>query len=118
MSAPNPDCPVCSVAQARILVDMSRVTLEDLVEKFLKVHLGYGEELVVNHDSNLLFDFEETDNVTKKFSDLGNLLLIVCYTVLMVFNPIGIKHDSFLTIIDEDDENPKVNLILSVQESS
>lgn len=29
----------------------------------------------------------------------------------------GIKGDSFLTIIDEDDENPRVNLILNVQES-
>lgn len=33
---------------------------------------------------------------------------------------IGIKGDTFLTVIDEDDENPKgprVNLVLNVQES-
>lgn len=33
---------------------------------------------------------------------------------------IGIKNDSFLTVIDEDDENPKgprVNLVLNVIES-
>lgn len=29
----------------------------------------------------------------------------------------GIKKDSFLTIVDEDDDNPRVNLILNVQEA-
>lgn len=29
----------------------------------------------------------------------------------------GIKGDSFLTVIDEDDNNPRVNLVLNVQES-
>ncbi|KAF7950211.1 hypothetical protein EAE96_007502 [Botrytis aclada] len=99
---PNPDCPVCSVAQTRLLVDMSRATLNDLVEGFLKLQLGYGEEFVVNNESGLLYDVEETENLDKKLSDLG------------------IKGDTFLTVIDEDDENPKgprVNLVLNVQES-
>ncbi|ESZ89787.1 hypothetical protein SBOR_9825 [Sclerotinia borealis F-4128] len=86
---PNPDCPVCSVAQTRLLVDMSRATLSDLVEGFLKLQLGYGEELVVNNESGLLYDVEETENLDKKLSELG------------------IKGDTFLTVIDEDDENPK-----------
>ncbi|KAF7889291.1 uncharacterized protein EAF01_010784 [Botrytis porri] len=99
---PNPDCPVCSVAQSRLLVDMSRATLNDLVEGFLKLQLGYGEEIVVNNESGLLYDVEETENLDKKLSELG------------------IKGDTFLTVIDEDDENPKgprVNLVLNVQES-
>ncbi|TGO49705.1 hypothetical protein BCON_0203g00180 [Botryotinia convoluta] len=99
---PNPGCPVCSVAQTRLLVDMSRATLNDLVEGFLKLQLGYGEEFVVNNESGLLYDVEETENLDKKLSELG------------------IKGDTFLTVIDEDDENPKgprVNLVLSVQES-
>ncbi|KAF7941817.1 uncharacterized protein EAE97_006654 [Botrytis byssoidea] len=99
---PNPDCPVCSVAQTRLLVDMSRATLNDLVEGFLKLQLGYGEEFVVNNESGLLYDVEETENLDKKLSELG------------------IKADTFLTVIDEDDENPKgprVNLVLNVQES-
>ncbi|TGO31735.1 hypothetical protein BHYA_0422g00060 [Botrytis hyacinthi] len=99
---PNPDCPVCSVAQTRLLVDMSRATLNDLVEGFLKLQLGYGEEFVVNNESGLLYDIEETENLDKKLSELG------------------IKGDTFLTVIDEDDENPKgprVNLVLNVQES-
>ncbi|KAF7861815.1 hypothetical protein EAF04_007697 [Stromatinia cepivora] len=99
---PNPDCPVCSVAQTRVLVDMSRATLGDLVGGFLKLQLGYGEEFVVNNESGLLYDVEETGNLDKKLSELG------------------IKGDTFLTVIDEDDENPKgprVNLVLNVQES-
>ncbi|KAG4032747.1 hypothetical protein MFRU_006g02110 [Monilinia fructicola] len=99
---PNPDCPVCSVAQTRLLVDMSRATLNDLVEGFLKLQLGYGEEIVVNNETGLLYDVEETENLSKKLSELG------------------IKGDTFLTVIDEDDDNPKgprVNLLLNVQES-
>jgi ubiquitin-like 1-activating enzyme E1 B len=68
---PNPDCPVCSVAQTRVLVDMSRATLEDLVEGFLKLELGYGEEIVVNHGDNLLYDQDETENLARKLSELG-----------------------------------------------
>jgi len=82
---------------------MSRATLNDLVEDFLKLELGYGEEIVVNHGDNLLYDVDETENLSKKLSELG------------------IKGDSFLTIIDDDDENPKgprVNLLLNVQESA
>jgi ubiquitin-like 1-activating enzyme E1 B len=71
MRAPNPDCPVCSVAQTRVLVDMERATLGDLVEDFLRLQLGYGGEIVVNHGNDLLYDVEETDNLTKKLSELG-----------------------------------------------
>lgn len=77
---PNPDCPVCSVAQALLLVDMSRATLGDLVKDFLHLELGYGEEIVVNHGPNLLYDIEETDNLTKKLGDLG--ILIDSLTIL------------------------------------
>ncbi|PBP23228.1 hypothetical protein BUE80_DR006040 [Diplocarpon rosae] len=100
MRGPNPDCPVCSVAQTRLLVDMSRATLNDLVEDFLRLELGYSEEIVVNHGADLLYDVEETNNLTKKLSELG------------------IKTDSFLTVIDEDEENPRVNLVLNVQHNT
>lgn len=71
---PNPDCPVCSVAQFQLLVDMSKATLSDLVEGFLRLELGYGEEIVVNHGDALLYDVEETDNLSKKFTALGRCL--------------------------------------------
>lgn len=97
---PNPDCPVCSVAQTRVLVDLSRATLNDLVEDYLRSELRYGEEFVVNNDSGILYDVEETENLSRKLSELG------------------IKGDTFLTVIDEDDENPRVNLVLNIQEST
>ncbi len=71
---PNPACPVCSVAQTRVLVDMSRATLNNLVEDFLRLELGYGEEITISDGANLLYDMDETDNLTKKLSDLGMLI--------------------------------------------
>ncbi len=71
MRAPNPECPVCSVAQTTLYVDMSRATLHDVVEDFLRLELGYGDEFVVNNEVGTLYDVEETDNLAKKLTDLG-----------------------------------------------
>jgi len=79
-------------------VDPSRATLNDLVEDILKLELGYGEEFSINNEVGTLYDPELDDNLPKKFNDLG------------------IKADSFLTIIDDDEENPRVNLSLSISE--
>ncbi|KAF9874492.1 ubiquitin-like activating enzyme [Colletotrichum karsti] len=98
--APNPDCPVCSVYQTTVSVDLSRATLKDLVEDFVRLELGFGEkEFAVNNDVGPLYDPDETENLSKKLSDLG------------------ITEDSFLTVIDEDDDEPFVNVVISIQES-
>ncbi|KAK7707240.1 E1 ubiquitin-activating protein uba2 [Botryosphaeria dothidea] len=97
---PKPECPVCSVAQTRLVVDTSRATLKDLVEDFLRLELGYGEEFSVNSDAGVIYDPELDDNLPKKF------------------NEIGLKADSFVTVIDEEDENPRVNLVLSITEQT
>lgn len=69
---PNPDCPVCGVFQTRAYVDLSRATLNDLVEDFLKLQLGYGEkDISVSNEVGILYDPDETDNLGKKLSDLG-----------------------------------------------
>lgn len=54
-----------------MLVDLSRATLNDLVEDLLRLELGYGEEFVVNNEIGTLYDVDETDNLTKKLSELG-----------------------------------------------
>lgn len=95
---PNPECPVCSVAQSRLAVDMSRAILSDLVD-MLRLDLGYGEEFSINTEAGLLYDVEETENLETKLSDLG------------------IKNDTFLTVIDDDEDEPRVNLILIIQET-
>ncbi|POS73789.1 ThiF family protein [Diaporthe helianthi] len=97
---PNPSCPVCSVFQASAYVDLSRATLKDLVEDFLRLQLGYGEkEIAVSTDAGILYDPDETEHLSKKLTELG------------------IKPDTFLTVIDEDDAEPFVNLILNIQEA-
>ncbi|KAI9703839.1 MAG: E1 ubiquitin-activating protein uba2 [Candelina mexicana] len=97
---PKPDCPVCGVAQSTLVVDTARATLNDLVEDLLRLQLGYGEEFSVNSEVGTLYDVELEDNLPKKFTDLG------------------IKGDSFLTVVDEDEENPRVNLVLAITEQS
>ncbi len=95
---PNPDCSVCGVTQSKLIVDPARATLNNLVEDVLKLQLGYGEEFSINSEAGTLYDPELDDNLSKAFSDLG------------------IKAGSFLTIIDDEEENPRVNLSLSVLE--
>ncbi|KAK4212242.1 hypothetical protein QBC37DRAFT_196128 [Rhypophila decipiens] len=97
---PNKDCPVCGVFQTRALVDLKRATLNDFVEDFAKLSLGFGEkEFSVRNDVGILYDPDETDNLGKKLSELG------------------IGPDSFLTIADEDDEEPFVNVVVAIQEA-
>lgn len=52
---------------------MSRATLNDLVEDFLRLELGYGEEFVVSSETGPIYDVEETENLSKKLKDLGEL---------------------------------------------
>ena len=75
------------MAQTRVLVDMSRATLKDLVEDFLKMQLGYGEVFTVNNEVGTLYDEEEEENLTKKLSELGMFIRIIAlllFTNLMV----------------------------------
>ena len=95
---PNPDCAVCGVAQSSLLVDPVRATLKDLVDGVLKTILGYEKDFTINNEVGTLFDPDLEDNLEKSFGELG------------------VKADSFLTVIDDDEENPRVNLSLSVVE--
>ena len=81
-----------------MLIDPTRATLNDLVEDILKGQLGYGDEFSVNNEVGTLYDPDEDENLSKSFKDLG------------------VKNDNFLTIIDDDDENPRVNLSLAISE--
>jgi len=94
LSKPKPGCPVCDVCQSRLAIDLTRATLEDLVEDFLKEQLGY-EEFSVSGDAGLLYDPDFDDNLPKKLTELG------------------LTSHSFLTINDEQDA-PRVNLVLSI----
>ncbi|KAL4882608.1 hypothetical protein BJY04DRAFT_186499 [Aspergillus karnatakaensis] len=95
-SGPNRDCPVCSVAQAKIEIDLTRATLNNLVENILRQQLEYGEEFSISTDQGAIYDPDLEDNLPKKLSDLG------------------VTTSTFLTVIDEEDEQPRVNLQLVV----
>ena len=89
---------MCSSAQGKVYVNSERATLSDLVEGVLKLQLGYGEEFSISNDLGTIFDPDLEDNLPKKLVDLG------------------VKKDTHLTVIDEEDDDPRVNLELSVIE--
>ena len=93
---PNPDCAACGVATSRLEIDPARATIKDLLDDVLKEELEYGEELTIMNDVGPLYDHYDDDNVDKKFTELD------------------IKDGSFLTVVDDDEENPRVNLQLAV----
>ncbi|KAI4134480.1 MAG: hypothetical protein LQ341_006019 [Variospora aurantia] len=99
LRSPKPDCPVCGVMNSRLVIDPERATLNHLVHDVLQTKLGY-REFSINNEVGTLYDPDLDDNLSKKFSDLG------------------VQADSFLTVIDDDDENPHVNLSLSISEKS
>ncbi|RYP07030.1 hypothetical protein DL764_002789 [Monosporascus ibericus] len=95
---PNPDCPVCSVYHTSAYVDFSRATLNDFVESFVKLQIGYGDrEFAVNSEAGLLYDPDETDNLERKLSELG------------------ISQDSFLVIVDDTDGDTLTNVIVDLR---
>ncbi|KMP02709.1 E1 ubiquitin-activating protein uba2 [Coccidioides immitis] len=98
LKPPNPECPVCSVAQGKIFVDPDRATLNHLVEGVLRLKLGYGEEFSISNQLGTIYDPDLEDNLPKKLSELG------------------VEKDRFVTVIDEEDQRPKVNLELLVAE--
>ncbi|KAN0084862.1 hypothetical protein V8E54_001329 [Elaphomyces granulatus] len=95
---PNPNCPVCSVAQRKLFVDLEQATVDDLVEGVLRQQLGYGEEFSISTNLGTIYDPDLEDNLPKKLASLG------------------VTSDSFITIVDEEDEEPRVNLELRVVE--
>jgi ubiquitin-like 1-activating enzyme E1 B len=97
---PNPDCAVCGVAMSRIEIDPTRATLSDIVNGVLKMELGYGEEITVMNEKGPIYDPDYQDNLTKKLEDLS------------------IGDASFLVVKDDDDEDPRVDLQLSITAKS
>ncbi|RJE23987.1 Ubiquitin-activating enzyme [Aspergillus sclerotialis] len=96
LKPPNPNCPVCSVAQGKITIDSDRATVNDLVENILRSQLGYGEEFSMSNEVGTFYDPDLEDNLPKKLADLG------------------VKDGSFITVVDEEEEEPRVNLELIV----
>ncbi len=96
LDEPNPDCPVCSVAMARVRVDLENATLEHLVQEILKTRLHYGEEITVMNAAGIVYDPDLEDNLEKKLSELD------------------IGENTFLLVKDEED-TPRIDLQLAIE---
>lgn len=96
LNGPNPACAVCGTAHAVLEVDLERALLQDLVHTILFTMLGYDENMSVNSDSGVIFDPDLEDNLPQKLSDLG------------------VTGGSFLTVVDDREEVPRVNLSLNI----
>lgn len=59
--------------------------------------LGYGEEVSLSNELGTFYDPDLEDNLPKKLVDLG------------------VKDGSFITVVDEEDEEPRVNLELHAE---
>lgn len=94
MKPPNPNCPICSVAHGRLQFDPENATISNLVEDVLQSQLGYGEEVSISTEQGIIYDLDLEDNLPKKLSDLG------------------ITDGTFITVVDEEDKEPRVNLEL------
>src|SRR6185312_11202386 len=92
LEKPNPECVVCSVAMARIYVDLEKATLNDLVQNILKTNFSYSEEVTVMSEAGIIYDPDLEDNLEKKLTDLG------------------IGDASFILVKDEEDGTPRVDL--------
>ena len=98
MKPPNPECAACGFTQSSIVIDPSRATLSHLVQDVLKSKLGYSDELSNSREDGILYDPDFDDNLNRTFSDLS------------------LGADKLITVTDEEDENPRVNLTLLLTE--
>ncbi|KAK6495467.1 E1 ubiquitin-activating protein uba2 [Arthrobotrys musiformis] len=98
LRTPNPSCQVCGVARLDFECDTSKTRLGEFIDVVLQDILEYGPSISILHDK-LIYDEEYDDNLNGSFESLG------------------ITDGSFLTVMDEsDDDQPhKVNLIVQVK---
>ncbi|XPS75241.1 E1 ubiquitin-activating enzyme [Ascochyta lentis] len=96
LRGPNPECPTCSVTHITLTVDTARAKLSDLVDDVLKEQFGYGEEFSITKDGDLLYDPDEDAHLNKTFAELG------------------LATDSSVVVIDDADEDKKVNVQFSI----
>lgn len=92
----TPGCVACGVSRAVIRTDPDKFTLGDLVDKVLKLDLGYDDDISIV-TTDLVYDPDFDDNLSKTLSDLS------------------IHDGAFITVVDECDSNARQNLELYVE---
>lgn len=98
VAPPRPECPVCSPTYAKLHFSKDQSpTLERLVEK-LRDTAGYSGDFNIATEAGVVYDPDLEDNLFKPLSELG------------------VNGSGFITVSDDEDE-PRVDLILSVSGS-
>lgn len=83
---PNPSCITCGVSRGILPVDPAKTQLRDIVDVLLKENWKYSTEVSII-TTGLIYDPDFDDNLDRTLEDLG------------------IKNNSFLTVIDELDDD-------------
>ncbi|KAF3164825.1 E1 ubiquitin-activating protein uba2 [Orbilia oligospora] len=98
LRTPNPSCQICGVARLDFECDTSKIQLQEFIKVVLQDVFEYSPSISILHDK-LIYDEEYDDNLDASFENLG------------------ITDGSFLTILDEsDDDQPRrVNLIVQIK---
>ncbi|KAK9479219.1 hypothetical protein V1514DRAFT_367041 [Lipomyces japonicus] len=99
LARPNPQCQVCGVARAAVSLNPKTVTLERFVREIILKNFEYSDDVSIVTDK-LLWDVEFDDNANKTLHE------------------VGVKDGVFVTVIDDDDDAPKVNLEILISEIS
>ncbi|KAK6363816.1 E1 ubiquitin-activating protein uba2 [Orbilia blumenaviensis] len=98
LRTPNPSCQVCSVARLDFECDTRKTRLGEFINEVLKDIFEYGSSISILHEK-LIYDEEYDDNLDVSLESLG------------------IAEGSFLTVMDEsdDDQSRRVNLIVQIK---
>lgn len=105
LKPPNPRCPVCSTAVARLEVNSANARLKHVVHDVLRgAQLGYADCSIVT-DAGIIFDPDMEDNLPKSLAE------------------VGVMNGAFVTVMDEggdddaEDQGLRVNLQFIVEET-
>lgn len=105
---PNTECPICSMAMARLQADLNKCTLKELFE-YIQSEVGYSSQInILNDAGGILYDYMEAeDDEDAAHTTLPKRLV-----------DLDVRQGSFLIIKDDSDENQRVDLQLYVENLS
>ncbi|KAG5976177.1 hypothetical protein E4U58_005800 [Claviceps cyperi] len=82
-----------------------------------KEYLGFGDrEFALNNAVGIMYDYDETENLPKEAVESRYVRLCGMLATKVILA--GMKGGSFLTVVDEDDEQPFVNVVINIEEST
>ncbi|KAI9011280.1 hypothetical protein BC832DRAFT_582449 [Gaertneriomyces semiglobifer] len=96
LSAPNPQCPVCTTGALTLAINTSKATLRRIIEQVVQSDLGLPGDITAQEGERLLYDFDFEDNLDRPLKDLG------------------ISHSSKVVITNDYDEDESKNVLVAL----